>query len=293
MDSADLVLPSQRSDEELVRRLESQFGIPSEDKFSRILVGDCMIVPPPPEVGADRWLPPDLNDPAIAVVQRLMDSWPEARNSIGAIATQYGPIVPTKKMGDTARGSTSGHYIRPDGNRLVYTTLFDPLGAWEALLHELYHLRLWALGIRLEDHDGEFLDHPLDDSELFISPIRKDKRRPMSACLHGWMAWIALTQGDLHMLDSDVTSNIDDLSIRQMMKWNLPKIEEGLLTFREHARWTDAGVGFSVTLDAWAEEVVTQGWEAVGYDVRDEALAANREWIESTDVPESPLHHTD
>ncbi len=294
MNSADLVLPTKAGDTELVARLEKQFGVPPEDKFSRVLVGDCVIVDPPPEVGAERWSKPDHHDPQIQAVRSLMKSWPVARNSVGRIVTQFAPIVPTTPMVDTARGSTSGHYIREDGNRLAYTTIYDALGCWEALLHELYHLRLWAMGIRLEDHDGEFLDHPLDDSELFISPIRKDKRRPMSACLHGWMAWIAICQADLNMLDyGEATSNVEDLSIRQMLKWNIPKVEEGLLTFEKHACWNEAGQPFAEKLYSWASDVIADGWYEVGLELRDEALLANRTWIETTEVPESPLHETE
>jgi hypothetical protein len=211
----------------------------------------------------------------------MFDCWPEARDGFGRFVSVFWPLW--DHAAGEGRGCTSGHEI-DDGSRCVYVTINDPYGAFEGLLHEWAHVRLWTLGVELETHDGLLLDHA--DDEMFVSPIRRDCMRPMSACLHGLLAWVMYTQGDLKLAAAD--GHADE--VRGVVRWNLPKLEEGIITFRTQARWTDWGGGFGEALIGWAEQVVEDGWAFVGRENRDAALAAHRSWVRGTGVPRSPLH---
>ena len=53
------------------------------------------------------------------------------------------------------------------------------------------------------------------------------------------------------------------------------------------------GTGNNVANPEWGSaETLEDGWALVGRENRDKALAAHRAWIESTEVPQSPLHGT-
>lgn len=256
----------------------ARWGDPPESQGPPFL-GSCSLAEKPTATGAD-YSVPDLNDARIQAAGELFRTWPGALESFGDFVNVFWPLDAARDP--AARGSTSGHEV-VDGARCCYVTIYDPFGCYEGLLHEWAHLRLLALGIGLEEHDGTYLDHELD--ERFVSPIRKDKLRPMSAVVHGILAWAFLTAGDLRL----AADHADD--VRGVVKWNTPKLEEGILVLTENARWTDAGSAFGDELIAWLDELVDGAWQFLGLSERDSALSSHREWVESTQVPKSPLHH--
>lgn len=267
---------------ELERRARARWGAPP-DINGPILIGKTRIAAKGAPIGPGyEDAPPE--HPGIDLVRSLFATWPEARDGFGDFVSVFWPLEAVPRRPPTSRGSTSGHEIR-DGARCAYVTVYDPYGCYEGLLHEWAHLRLLALGIGLEEHDGELLDH---GDDVYISPIRRDKLRPMSAVLHGFLAWVFLSQGDLHLA---AAGHADE--VRSTVKWNVPKLEEGILTMRAHARWTPAGAPFGATLIDWARQVVHSAWELLGAQERPSALRAHREWVETTAVPQSPLHGTE
>lgn len=214
-------------------------------------------------------------------IELTLRSWPAADHGFHRFVDVFWPIERVAPIRPAPKGCLSGHTVLPSGRRGVYVSVFDIDGAREGLLHEWGHLRLEAAGIDLETHDGVLLDHA--DDELFISPIRKDIMRPMSAVLHGFYAWVLLSQGDL-MAASDRAADVMPL-----VEMNVPKIEEGLLLI-DDIRTTDAGAQFVAALRRWAEVVVSHMWDLVGREKRDALYASHREWERTQAISGSPLH---
>ena len=214
-------------------------------------------------------------------IELTLGTWPEASEGFHRFVDVFWPLERVVPMRPAPKGCMSGHIVLPSGRRGVYVTVFDIDGAREGLLHEWGHLRLEAAGIDLATHDGRLLDHA--DDELFISPIRKDTMRPMSAVLHGFYAWVLLSQGDL-MAASDRA--VDVVSLVEM---NVPKIEEGILLL-DAIRTTADGAQFITALLGWAEVVVSQMWDLVGRDRRDALYASHRAWEQTQAISGSPLH---
>lgn len=261
---------------------EKRWGKPTPTLDSPLLVGRCQISTLQVSVSPNL-IPAEVNDPRLAVVRNYLYTWTEARAGIGGLVTLFWPLEPLTPPSPGARGSTSGHDILKDGHRAAYVTIYDTYGCAEGIWHEFAHLRLRTLGVNLEDHDGTLLLN--ESSERYVSPIRRDILRPMSAVLHGVYAWVMLTEGDLRLACAGHLN-----AVLGTMLWNLPKIEEGLITLKEQAQWTRDGQEFFNALYIWGSELVMRSWSLLGWDRRPAALISNYRWVKDQPVNASVLH---
>ena len=155
-------------------------------------------------------------------------------------------------------GSTSGHYKMESGkdNGLLINAAFVSInnlqGCAQGIYHEVGHLRLEALGLDIEKHDNLLILN--DASELYDSPVRLDKKRPMSAVIQGVYSWIFLTENDLQC--AKIPNNID-ASAMYLIK-NLPKIEDGLKEIKAHVKTTSQGTAFMDGYFEWGEDVCSR-----------------------------------
>ena len=156
-------------------------------------------------------------------------------------------------------GCISGHhmmYRKSDGQvnmtrHIPYITINSLQGFSQGLYHEYAHLRLEALGINIEDHDFRLLRNGPD--ELYNSSVRFDKKRPMSAVLHGLYAWTMFTQNDYWQYQNGLLTTDQ---FRGAVAHNLPKIEKGWTEVANYAEWTQDGLEFSDGLEMWCAKVV-------------------------------------
>lgn len=225
------------------------------------------------------WVEPTISHPNLPAIAKAMSRWPAAWEGFQRFVTVFWPL---DQPGLNARGCTSGHAVLRS-QRVVYVTVYDVEGCREGLLHEWAHLRLEAMGVDLEFHDGRLLRN---DNAGLISPIRKDKLRPMSAVLHGFYAWVLMSAGDVIAAQQEGPENVVDF-----FRTNVAKLEEGILTLNRHARWTEVGAPFGFELIAWAEELVEQMWSFIP-EPRDAVRSRHRVWVETQEVSGSPLYGT-
>jgi hypothetical protein len=129
----------------------------------------------------------------------------------------------------------------------IFVTIFDPIGSAEGLVHELGHLRLHCLGIDRETHDGYLLSN--SDDEKYLSPVRRDILRPMSAVFHALYSWTMLTELDLHIGSPAIP----------YLSSNVVKVENGLIEMKHHARFTKQGESFFLSFYQWCENVIVRG----------------------------------
>jgi hypothetical protein len=187
----------------------------------------------------------DPSDPRVGVILTTLARWPEGERAVYAIAGVFWPI--DRASGEAGGlGCCCGHdeptEARP--RAAIYTTIWDAVGGAEGLVHEAGHLRLKACGVDLEQHDGVLLENGPD--ELFESPIRKDKLRPMSAVLQAQYSYVMVTALDVALGDAEHAAI------------NLPRILEGRGTVRQNARWTPAGTEFFRGLEGWTDRIVAE-----------------------------------
>lgn len=86
------------------------------------------------------------------------------------------------------------------GSIEVCSTYTNPIGAGDGLIHEVWHQRMHALGIDFETHSKLFFTN--EDHEVYESPIRKDKLRPMPAVIQAQYSYIGVTEYYKTLIDN-------------------------------------------------------------------------------------------
>lgn len=159
----------------------------------------------------------------------------------------------------TSSGSTSHHQSLDDTlaypTHAIMVTGQDPHGCSQGIYHEYGHLRLESFGIGLTKHDNRLLAN--SPNQLFTSPVRVDKPRPMSAVLHAVYSWLFFTENDYQCA---VSGLLTPQAYREYSAHNLPKIANGLATIRAGARWTPEGAQFIAGVMQWGDDLLARGY---------------------------------
>lgn len=186
-------------------------------------------------------IPIDPADPraqtSLAILQEV---WPVGYDEVQQTVTGWYPVVAVQ---DFVRGHHSGAAPSPDG--WVYASVNDPVGGAEGLLHEMGHLKLKRMGVYYESWTRVLANRP---DELFVSPIRKDRLRPMGAVLHALYSYLYVTQFDVYAYAAGV---LDAESLRI----NRARIAEGTAVLEAHVRPTPDGQEFINSVLRWGHDL--------------------------------------
>ena len=216
--------------------------------------------------GMSRW-----NDNYATQLDPFLRSWNDGHQMLGLFLDEFWPKF-AAFAGDGVRGSKSstvmggwsGHYEISNSllditnpNNLgpitaVYVSINSLQGCAAGIYHEVGHARLEALGMNIEDHNKLLILNPSD--ELYESPIRRDRTRPMSAVIQAIYSWIMLSENDLQCANIPGNSTVS----ANYLITNLPKIEDGLQEIIKHVRCTSAGDKFMQGYVDWGYDVVAR-----------------------------------
>jgi hypothetical protein len=160
--------------------------------------------------------------------------------------------------GNPGRGCHSGHdEVSKDGpiHHNVIVSIDDLMlnGTAEGIYHEVGHLRLESLGVWIEHHDGRLIRNAPD--ELYSSPVRRDKKRPMSAVLHATYSWLMFTENDWQNYSAGA---MDVDLFRDYSAHNLPKLRNGIAEVMRYAKPTRDGEAFLDGMRAWADDLLVR-----------------------------------
>lgn len=188
-----------------------------------------------------------------------LNKWPAGYRSLQYFLDEFWPF--RSGMSQYGRGCASGHHQIDTRipRHAVYVTVDDTFGCCQGIYHEAGHARLEAMGLAIEDHDFNLLLNPPE--ELYDSSVRFDKKRPMSAVIHGVYAWLMFTENDWHLFQ--VHQSVEEFE--QYAQRNLPKIEKGVAEIKANARWTPEGEAFIQGLYDWADELVDKCYADTGW----------------------------
>jgi HEXXH motif-containing protein len=165
-------------------------------------------------------------------------------------------------LGEFAFGSSSHSFEFEFGS--IHATVDHPLGFAQALIHEMAHQKLRALGVSFESAHRIIVNDP---KQLFESPIRKDQLRPMTAVFHAQYSFIHVTALDLAML-GEAASERERQSILMLLARNVPRMQAGYEEIEKHVRLDDAGEVFVGAFMSWSRQLLQQGQDvldAAGY----------------------------
>lgn len=187
--------------------------------------------------------PADPDCPGALEALRILALWPAGDAAVRSIADAWWPLDQPEFEGCVG-GTCGGDEPTASAPRtVIYSTLFDPVGAADGMAHEAGHLRLRALGVRLEDDDGALLTN--DPQEEYESPVRRDRLRPMTAVLHAHYSYCMVLAMDRAALAAGVkraAANVEQ---------NRPRVRAGLAIVGDSARWTRDGEAFWYGLRDW------------------------------------------
>jgi len=223
-------------------------------------------VRPAPDHGrmSDALLPATVTHPNIAAAAGLLARWPKVSEQFTRlIDTVYLYTDPEQaRYGDQALGSSSHSYEKDFGS--IHATVDNALGFAQALVHEMAHQKLRALGVSIESAQRLTTNSP---SEQFESPIRKDRRRPMSAVLHAQYSFIHVTALDLEML-AKANGERERQHILMLLARNVPRMKSGFEVLAQNVKTDDVGRLFIDAFMKWSCAVLQKGQaelNAAGY----------------------------
>jgi hypothetical protein len=151
---------------------------------------------------------------------------------------------------DLIVGSICGSGTKGFGT--IVSTINHHVGFAEALVHEMAHHKLRALGIKLEEAERIILNSP---DQKFHSPIRYDSLRPMMAVLHAQYSYTYVSALDIQIINASIDYNRDYSIVEGSLANNLPKLEFGLRIIHENVLLDTTGNQFIEGLTNWSEKI--------------------------------------
>lgn len=194
------------------------------------------------------------DSPQVLAGLKCLDAWPAGKRMAQELLLALCPM--TLGHPQQGHGCTCGQFSDDWG--WIYVTADNPWGFAEGIVHETAHWKLRAFGIWFEDWTDTLLANRVD--ELYASPVRKDKPRPMGAVLHAQYSYVhvaAMCTALLKATPAPTQTDVDWTALQ------VSRITEGRATLNAHARGTEAGEAFLAGLDAWTQDVIAEGTAAV------------------------------
>lgn len=174
----------------------------------------------------------------------LTQVWPEMATQCAEGLQEVYIMLDDRHSSDVEiSGCTCGNIAGFGG---ICTTIQGTIGFAHGIVHEWGHWKLHAMGVHLEDWDN-LIANSFD--ELFDSPIRKDKPRPMGACVQAQYSYLHVLEMEIRAWKAGWKSD--------MLQVNAGRMTAGRETLKS---WKpDAnGVLFAAALDAWTVELLDE-----------------------------------
>lgn len=200
-----------------------------------------------------------LDHPNIALAVDYLRYWPDVFRQFPLLIDTFHPITDKQVNSDDdfemlhmIHGSTSGCSESMFGT--VFATVYCPIGLAEAWVHEMGHQKLRALGISFEETTGLITNSP---SELYVSPLRRDRLRPMSAVFHAEYSYTYVTNLDV-LLTRAATHPLKRAALLDQLAMNVARIKEGIEVIKQHIKVDRDGERFVAGFIDWNDRVIRE-----------------------------------
>jgi HEXXH motif-containing protein len=190
-------------------------------------------------------------------IRKWSAAFTQCQRLLEAIHPAMDPRVPLLSTA-IYRGSSSHSFEQLFGS--MWATIFCPIGLAEAIVHEMAHQKLRVLGVSFESATAVVGNDP---SDLYVSPIIKDRQRPMTAVLHAEYSYVYVTALDIHLVEAEPDSAKRKV-LSRMLERNLSRIEEGYDTIRRHFKPGEHGREFMEGFYAWTERTIASAAQLLG-----------------------------
>lgn len=201
-----------------------------------------------------------LGHPNLEEAIRLLKCWPQGYEQVKTMVHTLHPVVyrdlPEDQWGQLL-GSCSHSFQHEFG--IIHATIHDPIALAQALVHEMAHMKLFALGFWKECTD-HLITNPLE--ETYPGTIRTDAPRPMSALLHAQYSFIHVIQLNLFILKNDKAAHHRE-NLAHLLERNVTRMEQSHQILADHATLDDNGKSFMAPFMEWSSEMIEQGKQAL------------------------------
>jgi prolyl 4-hydroxylase len=215
-----------------------------------------------------------LDHPNINAAEQYIRNWPAAfaqcQRLLEAIHPAIDPHMPLDSA-EVYRGSLCHSYECLFGT--LWATIFCSIGLAEAIVHEMAHQKLRVLGVSFESASALVGNDPTD---LYVSPIIKERLRPMTAVLHAQYSYVYVTALDVRIFDAERDPYRREV-LRSVLSRNLARIQEGYDTLRQHFKPGLHGLAFIEGLYHWTLTIIEEAKFQLGSLERAENFSPSRQ----------------
>ena len=206
---------------------------------------------------APKYVAASPTHPNLAAAERILGAWP-------AMAGQFPQLIDTLEVWTDssmppefwrkAPGSSSHSLEEEFGSIMV--TVDSALGLAQAMVHEMAHQKLRALGVSLMQASRLVTNDP---TKLYVSPIITNRRRPMTAVLHAQYSFIHVTALDVAVYDSPNMPEEEKRLCIFLLARNVPRMDAGYEEIAAHVETDADGAVFVDAFMAWSRGVLARG----------------------------------
>jgi len=199
------------------------------------------------------YMPAPTDHPNIAAASTLVGLWETGFKQCQLLIESVAVFLDPGRSENEILGSSCGS--GPHFGTIV-STINSPVGFAEAMVHEMAHHKLRALGVELESAERIVTNSP---GELYPSPIRYDALRPMPAVLHAQYSYTYVCALVIRIIRAGLDRARDRQIAQVSLAGNLPKLEFGRSVIQQCAHLDRAGDGFLEGYLAWLDRVLEDG----------------------------------
>ncbi|MDG2534131.1 HEXXH motif-containing putative peptide modification protein [Sphingomonas sp. HITSZ_GF] len=210
-----------------------------------------------------KYQPAPLDHTNLAEAERILGAWPEALAQAGALLDEIQPWIDTSIPENARAIPGSSSHSEGDEFGTIMLTADHPFGTAQAIVHEMAHHKLRALGVQIMSASRIVGNDP---AARYTSPIITDRKRPMTAVLHAQYSFMHVT-----VLDVAVYNAMPALREQAvfLLSRNVPRMEGGREEIAEHLEIADAaGEAFMDAFNRWSDATLAAGraiLDAEGY----------------------------
>lgn len=180
--------------------------------------------------------------------EQYLRLWPEVYGQVPYFVNYINPIQ-SDFFAAEPLGSSSG--CSSDEFGVIYLTANHPFPLAEAIVHEMAHLKLIALGVDYEKATALITNDP---GQLYYSPVRQTGR-PMTAVFHAQYSFMHILNLDVLMLEASKTDPLY-MQYISLAGDTLSKMQEGHLMIQQNIQADKDGIAFINSFMIWSEAVM-------------------------------------
>jgi hypothetical protein len=196
-------------------------------------------------------IPAPLDHPNIEKACNLIRLWPTVFTQFQLLTESVSPFINTKYFFNTSYSTDGGGFGK------IAATIDDPVDFAGALVHEMAHHKLRALGVEVESAERIIKNPP---EQQFKSPIRYDRLRPMSGVFHAQYSFTYVCALEIKIIGSCQEVEIVDRSLANLVKL-LPKLEFGNQIIKDNVEVDLAGSQFMKGFFAWFNRILEDSYK--------------------------------